>query len=257
MTPNLVAPRPCALGVVSPQASPTHKGLGLLLVAAWMLSFSAAAVAQSADPDNVGISADAEHVRKTSADHPYTGQNVGEIRRNEDNKEPDVEESESPLIPGAGALVKMLLWLGLVVVLIYGGVYLFRRYVPSARNMFGGGALKIIGRTYLGPKTCILLVKVGSRLVMVGITGNTMSALTEITTPAEVTAITNELASSGGVFGGSFSKTLDRRQEEITSHEFRESTEVPQEPDEGLRDMRDELENITEKMNWWRKTAAG
>ena len=234
-----------------------------LLVGAWIVCFSADVVAQSADPDpdNVGrIAADAPASRdETSADHPYSGQNAGEIRQNEDDKEPEVEESESPLIPGAGALVKMLLWLGLVVVLIYGGVYLFRRYVPSARNMFGGGALKVIGRTYLGPRTCILLVKVGSRLVMVGITGNTMSALTEITDRAEVTAITNELASTAGIFGGSFrpDRSGDRRREEITEHGFRESTDVLEEPDEGLRDMRDELENITEKMNWWRKTASG
>ena len=206
--------------------------------------------------DNAAVPGTAQ-VQVPAAVHPYSGKSVGEIRQVEDEETTGKGDSESPFVPGAWAMVKMLLWLGLIVVLIYGGVYAFRRYVPTARNMFGGGAMKIIGRTYLGPKTCILLVKVGSRLVMVGVTPNGMSMLTEITDVGEVTAVTNEMAAGANSTGGTFGRALSRRHEEITAHEFADSTEATEAPDVEVRDMRDELEGITEKMNWWRKTATG
>jgi flagellar protein FliO/FliZ len=236
-----------------------------MLVLACPLSATAAPPPDNAagPPDNVAGPPDnaagpsAAPVVRREVSNPYSGKSVGEIREVENETTSGKEDAESPLVPGAGAMVRMLLWLGLIVVLIYGGVYAFRRYVPTARNMFGGGAMKIIGRTYLGPKTCILLVKVGSRLVLVGVTPGGMSMLTEITEPHEVTAVTNEMASGAGPTGAAFDRALDRRQEEIAAREFADATEATGAADAEVRDMRDELENITEKMNWWRKTATG
>ena len=221
------------------------------LVLLGIMAAAATSFAQSAD----NVTAGEEVEAGTPAENPYAGMNAGQVRLDEDGDETGKKEPESPFAPGAGAMVQMLLWLGLIVVLIYGGVYLFRRYVPSARNMFGGGALKVIGRTYLGPKCYILLVKVGSRLVMVGVTGSQMSPLTEITDAGEITAITNEMAASAGPFGGSFGKSLRRRRDEIAANEFDRPVEMPDAGDVELRGMRDQLEDITQKMNWWRKTA--
>ena len=227
-----------------------------LMVALLLLPASAWAGAD----DNEAATQQTE-AKKETVPNPYAGMSAGDVQDAEEGDEDEGEKKpESPFVPGAGAMVSMLLWLGLIVVMIYGGVYVFRRYVPSARNMFGGGAMKIIGRTYLGPKTYILLVKVGSRLVMVGVTGNGMSPLAEITDRGEITEITNEMAATSGPLSGAFGKVLNRRRDEIDEYEVEETDDDrvgagisgEEDRDADVRDMRRELDTITQKMNWWR-----
>jgi len=161
----------------------------------------------------------------------------------------------------AGAVVQMLVWVGVVVVFIYAAVYLIRRYVPSARNMFGSGVLKVVGRTYVSSKQCILLVKVGPKYVMVGVTGTSMTPLAEVAEPADAAKISEELIEkSGGSIAGSFRQELRRADDD-----YAPSVPVPAvaaDPstslgaggtDAGIQDIRSELEAVTKKMKWWRR----
>ncbi|MCP4248211.1 MAG: flagellar biosynthetic protein FliO, partial [bacterium] len=63
---------------------------------------------------------------------------------------------------GMMSLVIVLGLIGAVAVVV-------RRFVPSVRNM-NSGAIEIIGRHALAPKQSIALVRVGRRLLLVGIT---------------------------------------------------------------------------------------
>ena len=95
---------------------------------------------------------------------------------------------------GAMSVVKMLFWVVVLIVAIYGVAKLLKRYVPSARNMFGSGTVKVVGRTFLSPKQSILLVRVGRRMVVVGVTPTGMSALAEIRDADELEEINREIA---------------------------------------------------------------
>lgn len=77
--------------------------------------------------------------------------------------------------------------LSLVIVLaVIGGVaYLVRRLVPSVRT-FSGGAIEILGRQHLSPKQSLALVRVGQRMLLVGISAERLTTLCQIDQPEEV-----------------------------------------------------------------------
>ncbi|MCH7814685.1 MAG: flagellar biosynthetic protein FliO [Planctomycetes bacterium] len=79
---------------------------------------------------------------------------------------------------GLMSLVVVLGLIGAVAVVV-------RRLVPSVRNM-SSGAIEIIGRHTLAPKQSIALVRVGRRLLLVGITAEQINRLCEIDDAAEV-----------------------------------------------------------------------
>jgi flagellar protein FliO/FliZ len=79
------------------------------------------------------------------------------------------------------ALVKMISALVVVVVCIYGGMWLLGRI--SGRGKYGGGSnrnLEVIETTYVGPKKTVSLVRVGERAVLVGVTDSQVNVLTEL-----------------------------------------------------------------------------
>lgn len=81
------------------------------------------------------------------------------------------------------AVAKMLSALVVVVVLAYGALWALRRMM--GRRYGGGirkGALEVLQTTYVGPHKAISLVKVGQRSVLVGVTDNQISTLTELNT---------------------------------------------------------------------------
>jgi len=80
-----------------------------------------------------------------------------------------------------GTVIKMLSALVVVVLLAYGALYALRRmmgkrYGGAIRN----GSLEVLQTTYVGPHKAISLVKVGRRSVLVGVTDNQISTLTEL-----------------------------------------------------------------------------
>lgn len=156
------------------------------------------------------------------------------------------------------AVLKMLFWMVLVVAAIYGGARLIKRYVPAARNMFGAGTLKVVGRTFLSPKQSILLVRVGRRMLVVGVTPASMSALAEISDPEELEYINNEMAGSGkGRDGGEFKQNLKEAADELESgRELLDSTSLAvadgDERAEMVDGLRGELDSIARKINLWR-----
>jgi len=77
-------------------------------------------------------------------------------------------------------------WLGLVIVLLCGMVVLARRFLPKSMGMFKSPAMELVGRSYLDPKRCVYLLKVGKRVLVVGGAENGLSCLGQIDDAAEV-----------------------------------------------------------------------
>ncbi len=78
--------------------------------------------------------------------------------------------------------------LGVVLAAIAGVALLFRRLVPSVRSAAGGG-IEVLARNHLSPKQTLALVRVGRRMVLVGVTPERMTSLCEIDDPQEVSEL--------------------------------------------------------------------
>jgi flagellar biosynthetic protein FliO len=90
-----------------------------------------------------------------------------------------------------------LLPLAVVLAAFAGLVALTRRYLPrslSAR-LTGGGIVEVLARQHLSPKQSIALIKVGRRVVLVGVTPDRLSCLDSITDPDEVASVVGRVAS--------------------------------------------------------------
>jgi flagellar biosynthetic protein FliO len=74
----------------------------------------------------------------------------------------------------------MLCALAIVVVAVYGGLWLLKRLMSSRQRHNGGQSiLEVIETTCVGPKKNISLVRVADRTVLIGITDAQISVLTE------------------------------------------------------------------------------
>ena len=89
---------------------------------------------------------------------------------------------------GLGPWLKTLGALAVVVVLLLAIRLVLRRMGAGAAGEVGN-ALQVVGRAVVGPRQQMLLVRVGGRVVLVGLHPAGMRTLTEVTDPNEVRAI--------------------------------------------------------------------
>jgi flagellar biosynthetic protein FliO len=79
-------------------------------------------------------------------------------------------------------VVKMVLSLGAVLLLMYGLVYVLKRFVvPGAAGAHQEISIDIIGRRALQPKKSVVVMKVAGRVLVVGMTEHGMQTLAELT----------------------------------------------------------------------------
>jgi len=75
--------------------------------------------------------------------------------------------------------------LGVVLGLVGGAYWAIRRWVPSMR-VSDSGIIKVVARTAVSPKHNVALLRFGRRFLLVGIAGERMSTLAEVTDAEEV-----------------------------------------------------------------------
>jgi flagellar protein FliO/FliZ len=79
------------------------------------------------------------------------------------------------------SFVKMLFALALVLGLMVGAAYLFRRVLPRNAGPLGNPAvIRVVAAHYLGPRSSILLVEVLGEAIVVGVSPGQMSTLATI-----------------------------------------------------------------------------
>ena len=101
--------------------------------------------------------------------------------------------SSSPVtnMSAVSSILRMLSALVVVVICIYGAVFALKRFM--GRKIAGRGSqgiLEVLETAHLGPKKMVSVVRVADRSVLVGITENQITLLTELdeTKTAEITA---------------------------------------------------------------------
>lgn len=71
-------------------------------------------------------------------------------------------------------------------------LFIMKKYLPGHRQLFNHPAIEVLGRTHLDQKRFVSLIRVGKRVVVVGVSPDEMRALSEITDEAEVTEILDQ-----------------------------------------------------------------
>jgi flagellar protein FliO/FliZ len=93
------------------------------------------------------------------------------------------------LAPGGGSvfgtLLQVVVALGVVLAAIAGAAWLMRRALPA---MGGGGTVRVVGGTMVGPRERVVVVEVGETWLVLGVTSTNVNALHAISRPPGATA---------------------------------------------------------------------
>lgn len=83
-----------------------------------------------------------------------------------------------------------MVWpLGIVLVLVSLCVWGLRKWMPKSVRFGGGDTIRILSRKYLSGKQSLCLARIGRRVVLIGVTPDRISAISEITAPEEVASL--------------------------------------------------------------------
>ena len=92
-----------------------------------------------------------------------------------------------------GSILKMVSALIVVLCAVYLGLYLLKRLMNARQGGRGGSQLlEVIQTTYVGPKKSLSLVRVADRAVLVGVTEQNISVLTELDADETAVILANE-----------------------------------------------------------------
>lgn len=122
--------------------------------------------------------------------------------------------------------------MSLAAVLMLVGIlaYVVRKWLPGARQLDRAG-LEILGKTHLSPKQSLAVVKIGRRLVMIGITPDRISSLATIDEPAEVAAMLADFSGAGRTgLQNRFGAWMDRAESDFTQLDEPMTRGMDQEP---------------------------
>lgn len=120
--------------------------------------------------------------------------------------ESDNSQLATSVVP---SLMKIISALVVVLVAIYLSVFLLKK---TMGKKFSGNkkldSLEVIETTYVAPKKTISLVRVGNKSVLVGVTEQNISMLTELTTEETDEILAGEQVGSAPVYQNSFKDLL-------------------------------------------------
>ncbi len=115
----------------------------------------------------------------------------------------------------AGTVVFMVVVLG---ALLFCGLAVLKKILPGGKALFSTPALEILGRTHFDSQRYLALVRVGKRLLVVGIGPNGFSPVSEITDEteaADLMAVTKPKTAAGkGIFHRMFQSQLANAERE-------------------------------------------
>ncbi|MCH9023076.1 MAG: flagellar biosynthetic protein FliO [Planctomycetes bacterium] len=132
------------------------------------------------------------------------------------NKDP--KQKAGPVT--AGTIWRTVLSLVLVLVLIVGGSYWLRHFSPRGKALSQSGGIEIIARNHVNPKQSMCLVKVGPRLLLVGLSPNHMASLDVIDDPEEVSQVLGHIETDRPhSISNTFGRLFHRESREFTQEE--------------------------------------
>ncbi len=132
--------------------------------------------------------------------------------RQDDTQRP-ISAGTSPITGPARLFWPLFVVLGVIVAVLLAA----RKWLPRSGRLGGGPALNVLARHYLAPKQSLCLIRLGRRLLLVGVTPDRISTVAEIAEPNEAAEILAALectrpGSFTSVFAGLTQKDLGKEQ---------------------------------------------
>lgn len=120
------------------------------------------------------------------------------------------------------------LWPLLVVLGVIGAAaYMVKRFVPSRRLLGGSGALRIVSQTHLTAKQQLMLVRLGGRLVLLGVSPDRINTLSIVDDPEQVALILGDVASThAGSVSRAFAESMEEEAEAYVELPEDDTTDV-------------------------------
>jgi flagellar biosynthetic protein FliO len=76
----------------------------------------------------------------------------------------------------------MIFALAVILGLLLGAVYLLKRFLPNTAPGFADNSLiQVISARYIGPKSSVMIVEILGKVVVIGVSADNLSYITEIT----------------------------------------------------------------------------
>lgn len=97
----------------------------------------------------------------------------------------ETEGGQRTLGPGTFAL-QAVLAVAVLAFLFWAALQGMRKYLPGGKQLFASPSMEVLGRTHLDPRRYISLVRVGRRILVVAVSADGITSLSEITDGAEV-----------------------------------------------------------------------
>lgn len=110
---------------------------------------------------------------------------------------------------GFGALAIVLVTIGMV-------VWLARRFLPLTRSS-ESGVLRVVARASLSPKHSVALMSVGRRFVLIGLSGDRITQVCQVTDPEEVAELAARTGAARTPSGEDFDTLLVQEAEDYHS----------------------------------------
>lgn len=108
--------------------------------------------------------------------------------------------------------------LAIVLALVLAAAWAVKRYLPARRLVTGSGVLEVVARLPLSPKQSLVLVKMGQRMVLVGVTPERVNTVCHVDDPEQVAELTGRIASQARGFGShEFGQSLDEQADTFDS----------------------------------------
>ncbi len=141
---------------------------------------------------------------------------------------------------GVPSVFSALFYVVIICAIFFFVIYLFKRYVPGQRQFFNHPALEVLGRTHLDQRRFVSLVRVGRRVLVLGVTADEITPLTEIDNELEVTEILEHARPKTEAGKSMFAKLFQRHV--IEAHQAEAAGELDSQA-EALADDITELRN--------------
>jgi flagellar biogenesis protein FliO len=131
----------------------------------------------------------------STTETPATTSTVTPLRRSSGLPSADGDQSTTDKTSGssAGAFLAVLV---VLLVFVLGLAKLFLKRSPYSITGLPPDAVDVLGRRAVDPRNSVYIIKVGSRLILMGSSSGGLSSLAEITDPIEVASLTNVCAAA-------------------------------------------------------------
>lgn len=106
------------------------------------------------------------------------------------------EQSESGRAAQSTSLIETLGALLIVIVLFLGAAALWRKHAPAGSRNLPAQVMQVLGRRSIDQRNTMYLVRLGSRILVLGSSAQGLQTLAEVTDPVEVDFLAGQCAST-------------------------------------------------------------